>query len=138
MTIQQSAAVRNAKNDSFEVAIGASPLIKHFAGAQPANCAAADSGSALASGTLPADWMEASAAGVKTLKGTWTLTGQAAAGTGTNIGHYRIYDSTGTTCHEQGSVTVTSGGGDMTLDNINVAQSQVVTVTGYTKTADHA
>lgn len=138
MTIQQSAAVRNAKNDSLETAVGAGPLLKLFAGAQPANCAAADAGSALASGALPADWMEPSAAGVKTLKGTWTLTGQAAAGTGTNVGHYRLYDSTGTTCHEQGTVTVTAGGGDMTVDNINVANTQVVTVATYTKTADHA
>ncbi len=33
------------------------------------------------------------------------------------VGHYEIMDSTGTVCHEQGTVTATGGGGDMTVVN---------------------
>jgi hypothetical protein len=138
MTIQQSVAVRNAKLDAVETTIGASPLIKFFAGAAPANCAAADSGSSLANGTLPSDWAAAASAGSKAKSGTWTATGTAAAGAGTAIGHFRIYDNAGTTCHEQGTVTVTGGGGDMTVDNTSVANGQVITVNTYTRTAGNA
>lgn len=136
VTLQQSVTVRNAKLDAVETAIGASPLIKFFAGALPANCAAADAGASLADGTLPADWMAAAAAGSKAKSGAWTATGTAAAGAGTNIGHYRIYDSTGATCHEQGNVALAAAA--MTVDNINVATGQVITVNSYTKTAGNA
>lgn len=138
MTVQNSIAVRNARLDAEETTIGASPVVKFFAGAQPANCAAADSGSAIATGALPADWMAAAAGGAKAKSGTWTLAGTVAAGTGTNAGHYRLYASDGATCHEQGSVTVTGGGGDMTVDNVNIANNQVVTVATYEKTAANA
>ena len=40
-------------------------------GAPPANCAAPDTGTLLCEIALPADWMAASAAGVKAKSGTW-------------------------------------------------------------------
>lgn len=138
MTMQYSTTVRNAKLDAVETAISTTPVLKFFSGAQPANCAAANSGTELATGNLPSDWMAAASGGTKAKSGTWTLTGAAGAGTGTAIGHYRMYASDGTTCHEQGSVTVTGGGGDMTLDNVNIANAQVATITSYTKTAGNA
>jgi hypothetical protein len=138
MSVQQSTTVRNAKLDAVETAIGVTPVLKFFSGAQPANCAASNSGTVLGTGTLPSDWMAAASGGTKSLLGTWTITGAAGASTGTDIGHYRLYASDGTTCHEQGSVTDTGGGGDMTLDNSNIASGQVVTVTSYTKTAGNA
>src|SRR5438128_2500692 len=128
MSVQQSVTVRNAKLDAVEVAIGLTPVLRFFSGAQPANCAASNSGTELANGTLPSDWMAAAGSGTKAKLGTWTITGLAAASTGADIGHYRIYASDGTTCHEQGSVTDTGGGGDMTLDNSNIAVGQIVTV----------
>jgi len=136
--MKNSIAVRNAELDAYEATVGASPLIKFFFEAEPANCGAADAGSARAAGTLPADWMGAAAAGVKSKAGAWTLTGQVAAGTGTDVTHYRIYDAAGTTCHEQGSVTVTGGGGNIEVDNVNIANNQVVTITGWTRTAGNA
>lgn len=138
MSVQQSVAVRNAKLDAVETVIGTTPVIRYFTGAPPANCAAANSGTEIATGNLPSDWMNAASGGTKTKAGTWTVTGLAAAGTGTDIGHYRIYAADGTTCHEQGTVTDSGGGGDMTLDNSNIAEAQVVTVTSYTKTAGNA
>jgi len=135
MTVQFSDAVRNARADAVETTIGTSPIMKLRTGAQPANCAAADSGTVCATLTLPSDWLSASSAGVKSKLGTWQDLLADAAGT---IAHYRIYDSSGTTCHEQGSVTLTGSGGDLTLDNTNVQPNQAVTITSYSMTEGNA
>lgn len=100
--MQRSTAARNAAMDSFETLVGASPIMR-LLNTLPANCAAADS-TVLAQGTLPADWLANAASGAKAQSGVWALTGQAAAGGGTVAAAYRIYDSGGTTCHEQGTV----------------------------------
>jgi hypothetical protein len=110
-------------------------MVKAGAETGRADCATAASGTLLATGTLPADWMAAAAAGQKAKLGTWQLVG-VAAGT---IGYYRIYEaSSPSICHEQGSVTATGGGGDMTVDNTNIAVTQAVTVTAYARTAGNA
>ena len=134
MATQLSVAVRNAKLDAYETAIGTAPKLQIRTGSQPANCAAADSGSMLCEITLPSDWMSAASGGVKALLGTWQGT---ASGTGT-AGHFRIKDSGGTTCHDQGSITATGGGGDMTVDNTSIASGQTVTVTTFSKTEGNA
>lgn len=134
MTIQLSVAARNARLDSFEVAAGASVKLQIRTGAQPANCAAADTGTLLCEIVCPADWMNNASGGSKTLAGTWSGTG-VAAGT---AAHFRIKDNAGTTCHMQGSVTATGGGGDMTLDNTSIAASQPVNVTTFTLTDGNA
>lgn len=131
MALQFSAAVRNARLDAIETAIGASAVLKIFTGSAPANCAAANSGTVLATLSLPSDWMAAASGGSKALSGTWQDT--SADGTGT-AGHWRLYASDGTTCHMQGSVTATGGGGDLTLDNTSLASGQAVTITAFTLT----
>lgn len=138
MTMQFSVGVRNARADATESTIGTTPKLRYYTGAQPANCAAARTGTLLCEIALPSDWMAAAANGIKAMAGTWSGTGAAAAGAGTNIGHFAIMDAAGTTCHWQGSVTVTGGGGDMTVDNVNLAQNQAVSVTGFTITEPHA
>ena len=135
MSVQLSTTVRNARLDTVESTISTAPILKIRTGAQPANCAAADSGTVLATMTLPSDWMNAAASGQKTLLGTWQDTSADAAGT---AGHFRIYDSAGTTCHIQGSVTATGGGGDMTLDNAVIALGQQVTINSFTLTDGNA
>lgn len=127
MTVQLSVAVRNARLDAVETTVGVSPKLDIRTGAQPADCATADSGTELAQLTLPSDWMTAAASGTKSKNGTWSGTG-AAAGT---AAHFRIKDSGDTTCHVQGSVTATSGGGDMELDNTSIAVSQAITITQF-------
>lgn len=129
MAKQVSVAVRNAMLDAFETTIGTAPLCEGFTGAPPANCAAADTGTKLWSMTLPSDWMSAAAAGSKALLGLWQDASANAAGT---CGHYRIKDSAGTTCHDQGTVTATGGGGDMELNDVVLSVGQQVTVTAYT------
>lgn len=135
MAVQNSVAVRNARLDSDEATIGASPIMRIRTGAQPADCATADSGTVLAELTLPSDWMNAASGGTKTKAGTWQDASANATGT---AGHYRIYASDGTTCHEQGSITATGGGGDMTVDSTSFTSGQSFTVTTYTKTAGNA
>lgn len=134
MAIQLSVAARNARLDSFETASGASAKLQIRSGAQPANCAAAASGTLLAELTLPSDWMGAASSGSKALAGTWQGSG-AAAGT---AAHFRIVDNAGTTCHMQGTVTATGGGGDMTLDNVSIASAQVVTISSFSLTDGNA
>lgn len=130
MALQLSVAMRNARADAFESTTGASAKLQLRTGAPPANCAAADSGTLLCEITVPADWLTAASAGVKTKSGTWSGTG-AAAGT---AAHFRLKDNAGTTCHAQGTVTATGGGGDMTLDNTSIAVAQAVEVTTFTLT----
>jgi hypothetical protein len=85
--------------------------------------------------TLPSDWLAAASSGSKAKSGTWE--DASADGTGT-AAHFRVYASDGTTCHIQGSVTATGGGGDMTLDNTSIASGQDVTITSFTLSAGGA
>jgi hypothetical protein len=135
MTVQFSTAVRNAQLDAIETAIGTAPKLRFYTGSAPASCAASESGTLLVEWTLASDWAAAASGGSKALNNL-PLTVTATAG-GT-IGHYRIYDSAGTSCHEQGTITATGGGGDMTVDNTSVAASQTVNVTSKTQTAGNA
>lgn len=135
MTLQYSTTVRNAKLDAVETAIGTSAVLKIRTGAPPANCGTADSGTVLAACNLPSDYMAAASGGTKAKNGTWEDT--SADNTGT-AAHFRLYASDGTTCHAQGTVTLTGGGGDMTVDSTSFATGQVFTVTGFTLTAGNA
>ena len=135
MTIYLANTVRDAMNDAWETAIGTSPIMRLYGGAVP-TALATSPGTVLAEGTLPSDWMAASSSGAKAKSGSWTLTGQAGAGAGTNATFYRIYNSGGTVM-EQGSVTATGGGGDATMDNVSVANTQTITVNTFTRTASN-
>ena len=95
MSLQLSVSSRNARLDSIESTVGTSALLRIFSGAAPANCATADSGTKLVEMTLPANWMNDASSGTKTLAGAWSGTGLAT----NTAGYFRIYESTGTTCH---------------------------------------
>ena len=135
MAVQLSVTVRNARLDAIETAIGASAVLKIRTGAAPANCATADAGTVLATLSLPSDWMAAASSGAKAKSGTWEDLTADNSGT---AAHWRLYASDGTTCHAQGTVTATGGGGDMTLDNTSISAGQAVTVTGFTLTDGNA
>lgn len=135
MPFQFSTAARNAALDAIETAIGASPILRIRTGAPPANCAAARTGTVLATMALPADFMAAAANGAKGLSGTWQDAAADATGT---AGHFEIMDAAGTTCHIQGTVTATGGGGDMEIQNTSLAVGQQVTVTAFTINAGGA
>ncbi len=128
MSLQFSTTLRNAIGDVVESTIGTAPTLEIRTGAAPANCGTADSGTVLATMTLPSDWMAAASGGAKAIAGTWEdLTADA---TGT-AAHFRIKQ--GATCHMQG--TCGMGSGDLQLDNTSIATGQKVTITAFTLTA---
>ena len=135
MAIQYSTAVRNAELDALETAIGTAAVLKIRTGAPPASVATADSGTVLATMTLPSDWLAAASSGSKAKSGTWQDTSADATGT---AAHFRIYASDGTTAHIQGTVTATGGGGDLTLDNTSIASGQSITINTFSITAANA
>jgi len=135
MTIQLSTTTRNARLDTLESTIGVSAVLKIRTGAQPANVATADSGTVLATLTLPSDWMAAASSGAKAMSGTWQDSSADATGT---AAHFRLYASDGTTAHIQGSVTATGGGGDMTVDSTSFTSGQAFSVTTFTLTDGNA
>jgi hypothetical protein len=135
MALKLSVAVRNARLDAIEAAIGTGAVLKIRSGAPPTNIADADSGTVLATLSLPSDWMAAASSGSKAKTGTWQDASADAAGT---AGHFRIYATDGTTQHVQGTVTATSNGGDMELDNIVIASGQSITITTFTLTDGNA
>ncbi len=135
MLVQLSVAVRNARLDAIETQIGTSAVLKIRTGAQPADCATADSGTVLATLSLPSDYLAAASSGSKAKAGTWSDSSADATGT---AAHWRLYASDGTTCHAQGTVTITGGGGDMTVDNTSFAAGQSFTVTSFTLTDGNA
>lgn len=110
MTLQYSAALRTAQGQLLIDALFAGE-IRLFNGALPADCAAANAGTALAAGLLPLSPNPAAtvSGGVVTRAGTWAFTGAVGAGAGTTVNHYRLYQSGGTVCVEQGSITVLGG-----------------------------
>jgi hypothetical protein len=139
MALQFSVGTRNARLDAIESTAGTSCHLRMFTGSPPANCAAANSGTVLASMNLPADWMAAASAGSKAKSGTWQDTAADNAGT---AGHFRIYNSQsvfdGSTCIMQGTMSGTGGGGTMEVNNPIFAVGQQVTVTTFTLTDGNA
>jgi hypothetical protein len=134
MALQYSVTVRNAQLDVVETTVGTTPILRLRTGAPPATCATADSGTALASLTLPSDWMAAASSGSKAKANTWSGTGAS----GGDAAHFRLYASDGTTCHAQGTVTATGGGGDLTLDNVSIEAAQAITISSFTLAAGNS
>ena len=133
MAIQFSTTVRNARLDQIETTIGTSAVIRIFTGSPPANCAAADSGTILATVNCPSDWMAAASGGSKSKSGTWE--DLSADNTGT-AGYFRVYDSGVTTCHMQG--TVGTSGTDMTVNSTSFTSGQPFTINTFTLTDGNA
>lgn len=134
MALQYSTAVRNALLDAMETATGTGPTLTIRTGAPPANCAAARSGTVLATIVLPSDWMAAASAGAKAIAGgPWQDASADATGT---AGHFSI--DQGATCHFQGTCTGIGGGGDMIIDNPALVATQAFQVNSFTLTAGGA
>ena len=77
----------------------------------------------------------ADADGVATADTTPALS--AAAGAAGDADNFKVYDSDDTLLWS-GTVTATGGGGDMTLDNVSIANLQVVTINSFTYDAGEA
>jgi hypothetical protein len=133
MAVQLNVTTRNARLDAIEVTNGASCSLRIYSGAQPANCAAANTGTLLAHIVLPADWLAAASSGSKAIAGSWV--DASADGTGT-AAHFRVYNSQvtmdGTTCFLQGSAGLAAA--DMILDSVSFTAGQQFTVSTFTMT----
>jgi hypothetical protein len=127
MTIQFAQSTAHAMLDAIETDIGGSPVLYLRSGAQPANCAAADSGTLIATIAMAADAFSNASAWAKAIGATISDLSADNAGT---LGHWRIKTS-GAVTKLQGSITATGGGGDMTVDNTSVAAAQQIDVTSF-------
>lgn len=128
MALEISDVLANAILDQIESTIGTGPTLEIRTGSPPAETTMADSGTLLASMTLPSDWMNAASAGSKTKLGTWQDASADASGT---PGHFRLKTSGGT-CHIQGTAGV--GSGDLSFD-ATISLGGTVTINTFTLTA---
>jgi hypothetical protein len=129
MTLVIKTTVANAiLDDIYDTRYGASPVaeIRSGAPAGPDNAAGGTLGAAV---VAPATAFAAAAAKSKAKTGTWSVAAAAAI----TAGHFR-FRNTGDTAREEGTVTATGGGGDMTLDNVSIASGRTVTITMFTRT----
>jgi hypothetical protein len=126
--------LRNARANVIESTISTTPILTIRTGAAPANCAAANSGTVLATVNCPSDWLAAASGGAVAINnGPWQdLTADA---TGT-AAHFRIHDSGGTVCHIQG--TVGTAATDMIVDNTSFNAGQQFNITSFTITEGNA
>lgn len=135
MAFQLSVDTRNATLQALETTIGANPIMTVSSGTVPPDCASANTGTVLATMILPTSWLDTPALGSIVLSGTWQDLSADDSGT---AGYFRLHQSDGTVCHMQGTVTQTGAGGDMQLDNTNIAVGQQITITAFTITAGGA
>jgi hypothetical protein len=131
-TFQESVAARNARLNALNTELGTGAILKFFSGALPANCAASDPSGPLCTITLTGSAFASASGGAMAMTGTWAGTGSA---NGT-AACFRLYDSGGSTCHQQGDVS--TSGAAMNLTNTSIASGQSVSVTTYTITAGNA
>lgn len=136
MSVTLSTGLRNAI-----LATGFDPqfdsgVLEIRSGVRPASANTAPAGTALASIPLPADAFAAPSGGSSAKAGTWTDAADA-AGTATWFRLRKTTDlgTTNTTdVRLDGSCSMTGGGGDLVLDNTNIAAGQSVTVNSFTFT----
>lgn len=127
------ATLRNtAFRESAAQAIGTlfpqNSTIVIYTGTEP-GVNSAPTGTVLVTFTLgPTPWASGGADGQITLAGVPLSATASAAGT---AGYFRIRN-VGVTDWMQGTVTATGGGGDMTIDNVVIANGQTVNLTGFT------
>ena len=134
MAVQLGVLTRNVRLDAIETQLGTAPLLTIRTLTQPANCAAANVGTVLATFNLPSDWMATATGGTKSIAGgPWQDTSADASGT---AAHFRIHNTAGTVCEMQG--TVGQGTGDLQLDNATIVAGQTVSITAFTLTDGNA
>jgi len=126
----RSVPVRNARLDGIEACVGVSAIVRILTGPKPANCAASDRGGLLGEYDLASDWADAAAAGAKVFFNPPITSIAIAAGVS---GYFRFYDDTSTVCHSQGTITATGGGGNLTVENPNVAIGQNLNIVALTR-----
>lgn len=129
MARQLSSTTRNRYRDAWVAAFPAGATLTIYSGTVTGVTNAAPSGP-LVTITLPATPFT-SGTGQVTKNGTWSGT---ASGTG-SAQSYRLVNGADI---EEGTVTASAGGGDLTLDNVSIASGQTVTINTFTRTMPDA
>jgi hypothetical protein len=127
MTVTTSTAVKNGRLDAISTGWASTPKLRLYSGTPPANASTALSGNTLLVEVTPTPASASSA--------TKDMLGGAKSGTASASGtasFYRLYDSAGTTCHEQG--TVGTSGTDLIIDSTTIASGQTINFNSWTKT----
>lgn len=135
MATRISTAAQNAACDAVVDLVdggAGAGYVEIRSGSQPATANTAASGTVLATITYSDPAFGASAAGTATADITPALTDASADNTGT-AGWFRVYESGGTGIWD-GSVTVTGGGGDMTVNTTSLVAGVAFTITAQTLT----
>lgn len=123
MPVQLITSLGNARLSLLKTTVGSSATLQIRSGAKPANCAAADTGTLLASISLPTNWITDPVNGVMNLSAELSDLAIDASGT---AGHFRIKDSSGV-CVVQGVIGV-----DMILNTVNLLTGGVFTLKTFT------
>jgi hypothetical protein len=125
--VTYSDTLRNAILDSYDTHFPAGSHL-HLRSGAPAGANNSAGGTLLVDITLPVSPWAAAVSGVKAKSGLWSAP-VLVSGT---IGHYRLVNGSKV---EEGTVTVTGGGGDMTVNTTAATLWRVVTVLAFTKAA---
>lgn len=129
MTLLLSVPAKDAGLDAVINAIGSSAVMKLWTGTVPATLSSADTGLALVTYPLSTAWGTAPAS-----SGAKNLANVIIAGATTTIGgiatYFRVYDHTNT-AQIQGTVSVSGGGGDMTLSDTDIVPGNPVVVQSW-------
>lgn len=128
MSLGFASGLRNAIADAITTFAGGSGKLRIYSGSRPATGGTATT--LLAELTLNATFAPSASGGVLTLNAITSDTSADATGTAT---WFRIVKSDGTTHVMDGSVTATSGGGDLELDNTSIVATGTVAI-GSTRT----
>jgi hypothetical protein len=130
-TLQFSVRLRNAMLAALPTILPAGTVIKIYSGTMPDNAGAADQGTVLATITTTEDWLLEPASG--TISMTGLLEDPEADADGT-AAFFRAY-APDAACDIQGTVSLTGGGGAMTVDNVLFKQGQKFDITAFAITA---
>lgn len=134
MAIKFSTATRTAQASALITEAGTGCIIRIYTGSQPANVAAAVTGTLLAELTI-AGALGTAASGAVTLG---TVTSDSSANAAGAVGWFRIFKSDGTTAVVDGSATVSGGGGDLQLSAASTTLGATVSITSGTITMGSA
>lgn len=129
MTIRISTGLRNHVATSIGTAFD-SDTLEIYASTQPASADLSTTGTLLVQITLPADAFSDPSSGVLTKNGTWQDTSANATGV---AGWFRLRNGDDT-LRLDGDVTVTGGGGNLTLNQLTTSAGGTVTITSFSIT----
>lgn len=134
MAITINVAGQNAGGDAILANMGSGTLKIYSSATPPANAKGTE-GTSIAEGTVGAGGFGAHAGNSgAALAAAVTVTGVTAAGAGTDAHHFRFISTGGTPVIAQGTCGASGSGADLILDNVNIADGQVVNVSAYTFT----